>query len=386
AYPTFSSPASTCFNGPNGCCASACTWISLVVPTAEDRKEEEEHIEDVEEDRRREEGCRPDVLGAAQPLEVEQDEPGEDRETHNGVDNRTAGDLHEHQHDPERDQPDQRPEQEAREHREVTPGGVAGSAEPCDEQCRRSSRLPDRLGIRADVVGDGRADGEPEQEPEGEEEPDAHLLRSLGRRVHPPQHREGEHVEEDRPPARCVAADIGSEREAAGRERDEAQRLTEQSVLIVAAERYGRGRGGRCHHHRSPMPPRAARSGGSAPQRSDRKAARSSSEKSCGSSQAAKCPPLSTSLKYVTFGYAFSAQLRGVRQISPGNVVKPNGNVIGGGAWPAALAWACPLSQYDRAAEAPVPVSQYSMMLSRTLSRVRLPVGCLWTNASEIFR
>src|SRR4029453_115965 len=55
-------------------------------------------------------------------------------------------------------------------------------------------------------------------------------------------------------------------------------------------------------------------------QRSDRKGARSSSEKSCGSSQAAKCPPLSTSLKYATFGYAFSTQLRGVRQISPGNV------------------------------------------------------------------
>ena len=29
---------------------------------------------------------------------------------------------------------------------------------------------------------------------------------------------------------------------------------------------------------------------------------RISSEKSCGSSQAAKCPPLSTSLKYMTFG------------------------------------------------------------------------------------
>ena len=44
-------------------------------------------------------------------------------------------------------------------------------------------------------------------------------------------------------------------------------------------------------------------------------------------------------------------------------------------------AWARPLSQYDRAAEAPVPVSQYSVMLSRMLSRVRLPVGLPSTNA-----
>ena len=42
------------------------------------------------------------------------------------------------------------------------------------------------------------------------------------------------------------------------------------------------------------------------------------------------------------------------------------------------------LSQYDRAAEAPVPVSQYSVMLSSTWSRVRLPTGCSPTNAREI--
>ena len=49
-----------------------------------------------------------------------------------------------------------------------------------------------------------------------------------------------------------------------------------------------------------------------------------------------------------------------------------------------AAAWACPLSQYDRAAEAPVPVSQYSVMLSRMWSRVRLPEGCPSTKAREI--
>jgi hypothetical protein len=46
-------------------------------------------------------------------------------------------------------------------------------------------------------------------------------------------------------------------------------------------------------------------------QRSDLKVARISSEKVCGCSQAAKCPPSSTSLKWTSFGYAFSAQLRG---------------------------------------------------------------------------
>ena len=85
-------------------------------------------------------------------------------------------------------------------------------------------------------------------------------------------------------------------------------------------------------------------------------------------------------------GYDFSAQLRGVRQISPGNVVKPTGRETSGGAWPAAsaAAWACPFSQYDRAAEAPVPVSQYSVMLSRMWSRVRLPAGFPSTKALAI--
>ena len=86
-------------------------------------------------------------------------------------------------------------------------------------------------------------------------------------------------------------------------------------------------------------------------------------------------------------GYEFSAQLRGVRQISPGKVVKPVGIETSGGAWPeaAAAAAARPSSQYDRAAEAPVPVNQYSVTLSRLLSRVRLPVGCTSTKARVIF-
>jgi hypothetical protein len=47
--------------------------------------------------------------------------------------------------------------------------------------------------------------------------------------------------------------------------------------------------------------------------RSDRNAARISSVKSCGCSQAAKWPPLSTSLKWTRLGYARLAQLSGAR-------------------------------------------------------------------------
>jgi hypothetical protein len=51
-------------------------------------------------------------------------------------------------------------------------------------------------------------------------------------------------------------------------------------------------------------------------------------------------------------------------------------------AWAAARAR--PSSQYDRAAETPVPVSQYSVMLSTMVSRVRLPAGFPSTKAPEI--
>ena len=66
--------------------------------------------------------------------------------------------------------------------------------------------------------------------------------------------------------------------------------------------------------------------------------------------------------------------------------MKPTGSETAGGAWPAASAAASarPSSQYDRAAEVPVPVSQYSVMLSTMLSRVRLPTGSPSTNAREI--
>src|SRR5262245_27177997 len=67
---------------------------------------------------------------------------------------------------------------------------------------------------------------------------------------------------------------------------------------------------------------------------------RISSEKSCGSSQAAKCPPLSTALKYRRVGYAFSTQLRGAAKISPGKLVKATGTESSGKVCPAAAATA----------------------------------------------
>jgi len=77
-------------------------------------------------------------------------------------------------------------------------------------------------------------------------------------------------------------------------------------------------------------------------------------------------------------------QLRGAGTTSPGKVVKPTGSLTSGGACPAAWAAACPASQYDRAADVPVPVSQYSVMLSTMLSRVRPPEDCPSTKAREI--
>jgi len=61
-------------------------------------------------------------------------------------------------------------------------------------------------------------------------------------------------------------------------------------------------------------------------------------------------------------------------------------DVTSGRGRPAAWAAVWVFSQYDRAAEALVPVSRYSVMLSRMLSRVRPPEGCLSTKAREILQ
>jgi hypothetical protein len=90
-------------------------------------------------------------------------------------------------------------------------------------------------------------------------------------------------------------------------------------------------------------------------------------------------------LKYRMFGYARSTQLRGVFQISPGKVVKPTGTKAGVGPVTAVRAFSWASSQYERAADAPVAVNQYKVMLSTRCWRVRLPAGWLSTNAWAIF-
>src|SRR6185436_18316523 len=59
--------------------------------------------------------------------------------------------------------------------------------------------------------------------------------------------------------------------------------------------------------------------------RRDLNAARTSSEKTFGCSHAAKCPPLSGRLKYMSFGYARSAQLRGAWKTSSGKALTAAG-------------------------------------------------------------
>jgi hypothetical protein len=83
-------------------------------------------------------------------------------------------------------------------------------------------------------------------------------------------------------------------------------------------------------------------------------------------------------------GYPFPTQLRGARKISHGNVVKPTRERDLRRSLPGRKSLARLLSQYDRAADAPAPVSQYMVMLLRMWSRVRPPEGCPSTKAREI--
>ena len=57
-----------------------------------DPQEEQEHVEDVEEDGRREQGRDVDVGGATQPLEVEHDEARKDHQAEHRVDERSVRD------------------------------------------------------------------------------------------------------------------------------------------------------------------------------------------------------------------------------------------------------------------------------------------------------
>src|SRR5258708_25289427 len=85
-----------------------------------------------------------------------------------------------------------------------------------------------------------------------------------------------------------------------------------------------------------------------------------------GCSNAAKCPPLVSSLKYTTLANLFSAHRRDVRNISLGKIEQPTGTVTGSDSASAPRK----LSQYRRAEDAAFAGSQYSITLSSNSSRV----------------
>src|SRR5215216_7227993 len=71
----------------------------------------------------------------------------------------------------------------------------------------------------------------------------------------------------------------------------------------------------------------------------------------------------------MSFGYAFSAQLRGASYCSPGKTLTATGMET-----PLALKKPPLYSQYSRDADTPVFVNQYRVMLSTISSRVSSPV------------
>ena len=74
---------------------------------------------------------------------------------------------------------------------------------------------------------------------------------------------------------------------------------------------------------------------------------------SSGCSQAAKCPPLSSRLKWMSLGYARSTQLRGGASASSGKTLTATGMATPFGTKKAIL-----FSQYRRAEETAVFVNQ----------------------------
>ena len=93
------------------------------ITVAEERQQQKEDIEDIQEDRRREQGRLPDVSSVPKTLEVVRRQAREDHETDDGVDQRAVRDPDEDRHDSEDDQRDQRPEEGTR-----NPGEIAAVA------------------------------------------------------------------------------------------------------------------------------------------------------------------------------------------------------------------------------------------------------------------
>src|SRR5262249_40579971 len=72
----------------------------------EDLQEEQEHVQDVQEDRRGQQRRGADLLRTAEALEVDHGEAGEDDQAEHGVDQRAAGDADEDQQAKRAQQPD----------------------------------------------------------------------------------------------------------------------------------------------------------------------------------------------------------------------------------------------------------------------------------------
>src|SRR6476620_6758720 len=129
------------------------------------------------------------------------------------------------------------PEQISREGCKVAPDRVAARTEARDEQGSRSSRFPDRLRTGTGVVADSRSDCETEQDADTEEKENPELLRALGCSIQPDERGQRGDEPQNRPAARGIPADVGTERKQTGGDGDEAHRLSEQSSCFVACAR-----------------------------------------------------------------------------------------------------------------------------------------------------
>src|SRR4029453_956471 len=83
---------------------------SRLLAAVEKVEQEQEHVEDVEEDRGGQQRCGANVLRPPQTLEVVHRESGEDYETGDRIDQRAVRDVHEDGDDPEDNEDEERPE------------------------------------------------------------------------------------------------------------------------------------------------------------------------------------------------------------------------------------------------------------------------------------
>ena len=142
-------------------------------------EEEQEDVQDVEEDARRDRH-RVLLARAAEAVEVEDRVAAEDHEAGDRPDHVLAGDRDEDRDEPEHDQRQQRPEEDAVPRGQVAASGVAGRAEGGDERARGTGGLPQRRRIGLGVRAQDGTERQPQQQPEAEEERHRELLASAG--------------------------------------------------------------------------------------------------------------------------------------------------------------------------------------------------------------